>query len=127
MSLVSRRSRLRVLLTIVLTLAVATPGMAAAAGWPQFRFNGSHSGTNPTEKMISPGNVSSLVTAWTGAIGSGSTSSSPAVVNGTAYIGSDDGTLYAFDASGTTGCSGVPKTCSPLWIGTTADTAVESP
>ena len=65
--------------------------------------------------MISPGNVSSLVTAWTGAIGSGSTSSSPAVVNGTAYIGSDDGTLYAFDASGTTGCSGVPKTCSPLW------------
>jgi outer membrane protein assembly factor BamB len=48
------------------------------------------------------------------------TSSAPAVVNGVLYIGSnDDRRLYAFDASGTTGCSGAPKLCNPLWAGQT--------
>jgi outer membrane protein assembly factor BamB len=48
----------------------------------------------------------------------GSVTSSPAVANGVVYIGSDspDG-LFAFDASGATGCSGSPKTCTPLWRG----------
>ena len=33
-----------------------------------------------------------------------------------AYVGSDDGNLYAYDALGTgPTCSGSPKTCSPLW------------
>jgi len=26
-----------------------------------------------------------------------------------------DGNLYAFSAAGATGCSGTPKTCTPLW------------
>ena len=30
------------------------------------------------------------------------------------YAGSN-GQLYAFSAAGTTGCSGTPKTCTPLW------------
>jgi len=37
------------------------------------------------------------------------------VAGGVAYIGSEDGNLYAFSAAGTTGCSGTPKTCTPLW------------
>jgi outer membrane protein assembly factor BamB len=41
--------------------------------------------------------------------------SSPAVVNGVVYVGSDNGVLFAFDAAGNTNCSGTPKTCSPLW------------
>jgi outer membrane protein assembly factor BamB len=44
--------------------------------------------------------------------------SSPAIAHGVAYVGSNDGNLYAFDATGTTGCSGMPKTCTPLWTAT---------
>ena len=32
------------------------------------------------------------------------------------------GSLYAFDAAGTTNCSGTPKTCAPLWTATTGST-----
>jgi hypothetical protein len=35
------------------------------------------------------------------------------------YVGSGDGRLYAFHASGIIGCSGTPKMCSPLWTGAT--------
>jgi hypothetical protein len=38
---------------------------------------------------------------------------SPAVANGVLYIA--NGTLDAFDATGSTGCSGTPKVCAPLW------------
>jgi hypothetical protein len=41
---------------------------------------------------------------------------SPAIANGVLYIGSGR-TLYAFDAAGSAGCSGTPKTCAPLWTG----------
>ena len=37
-----------------------------------------------------------------------------------------DAKLYAFDAAGTTNCSGTPKTCTPLWTATTGG-AVSSP
>ncbi len=39
---------------------------------------------------------------------------SPVVANGVVYIAADDDHLYAFDASGTTGCSVTPKICAPL-------------
>jgi outer membrane protein assembly factor BamB len=45
--------------------------------------------------------------------------SSPAVANGVVYVGSEDHNLYAFDATGTTNCSGSPKSCSPLWTART--------
>jgi outer membrane protein assembly factor BamB len=51
--------------------------------------------------------------------------SSPAVANGVVYVGSEDGKLYAFNAAGTTNCSGAPKTCSPLWSAS-AGTSVDS-
>jgi outer membrane protein assembly factor BamB len=40
-----------------------------------------------------------------------------AIANGFAYVASGS-TLYAFDAAGTTNCSGTPKTCSPVWTAT---------
>ena len=54
---------------------------------------------------------------WTASIGTQNvaTPSSPAVANGVVYVGSEDGNLYAFDAAGTTNCSGMPVTCTPLW------------
>ena len=53
--------------------------------------------------------------------------SSPAVVNGVAYVGSEDGKLYALDAGGNTNCSGTPKTCAPLWTASTGGTIYSSP
>jgi outer membrane protein assembly factor BamB len=45
--------------------------------------------------------------------------STPLVANGVAYVGAA-GRLWAFDASGKTGCGGTaPKTCAPLWTGMT--------
>jgi hypothetical protein len=38
----------------------------------------------------------------------------PAVANGVLYVQFDE-RLSAFDAAGSTNCSGSPKTCSPLW------------
>jgi outer membrane protein assembly factor BamB len=49
--------------------------------------------------------------------------SAPMVANGVVYVGSTDRKLYAFNASGTTGCAGTPKTCTPLW--TTANTGLQ--
>jgi outer membrane protein assembly factor BamB len=49
---------------------------------------------------------------------SGYSGGSPALANGVVYVATDGiplATIYAFDAKGTTGCSGMPKTCSPLW------------
>jgi outer membrane protein assembly factor BamB/uncharacterized membrane protein YoaK (UPF0700 family) len=64
---------------------------------------------------------------WTGATGSWIGYASPAVADGVVYIGSTDGKLYAFDAAGVTGCSGSPKTCAPLWTGSTTDIIFSSP
>src|SRR5262249_40547514 len=47
--------------------------------------------------------------------------------NGVVYIGSDDRHLYAFDAAGSTNCSGVPKICAPLWSAATDGRVVASP
>jgi hypothetical protein len=57
---------------------------------------------------------------WSAPLG-GSTRSSPAVANGVVYTGfgptgtSIFGGLAAYDAGGSNNCSGVPKTCVPLW------------
>ena len=62
---------------------------------------------------------------WTATTG-GYIFSSPAVANGVVYVGSKD-LLYAFDATGVTGCSGSPKICSPLWTGATGGLIDTSP
>ena len=51
---------------------------------------------------------------WTASTG-GVIYSSPVVDGGVVYVGSEDHKLYAFDAAGITGCSGTPKTCTPIW------------
>jgi outer membrane protein assembly factor BamB len=64
---------------------------------------------------------------WTAPVGQFG-SSSPAVANGVVYVGSfDDDRLYAFDATGTTGCTGTPKTCAPLWTAITGGGVESSP
>ena len=63
---------------------------------------------------------------WTGAAGTAIAYSSPAIANGVVYIGSWQGNLYAFDAAGVTGCSGTPKTCTPLWTASMMGASIAS-
>jgi outer membrane protein assembly factor BamB len=66
--------------------------------WPQRGRIARHTGRNPSENLIDPATVSDLEEAWHGITGS-DVLSSPAVMNGVVYVGSDDHNLYAFPAS----------------------------
>src|SRR5437588_461453 len=65
--------------------------------WSQFGYDQAHSRTNPYENVLSRTNVSRLTLDWISPTG-GVIGSSPAVVNGVVYIGSDDHNMYALDA-----------------------------
>ncbi len=68
------------------------------ANWTQFGYDPQHTHFNPIENGLSTSNVAGLVVDWKtpmGAIGY----SSPVVVNNLVYIGSDDGFLYALNAT----------------------------
>src|SRR5207237_1141420 len=99
---------------------------AFGESWSAFRFAADHAGLNVNEHKINGENVSSLTQRYTATTGA-AVGSSPAVANGTVYVGSEDGNLYAFDAAGTTNCSGTPKACSPLLTATTGGVVYSSP
>lgn len=110
----------------LLMVAVVVALLATACDWSAFRYGPGHTGFNPSESAVGTANVGSLVEKWTATTGD-DVASSPAVVNGVAYVGSWDGKLYAFDATGSSGCSGTPKTCAPLWTATTGGKIESSP
>jgi len=101
--------------------AAAQIPVTVRTDWAQASFDSSHQGWNIFENGIGSGNVSTLGQVWTAATG-GAVDSSPAVVNGVAYVGSTDGKLYAFKASG---CNSPP--CAALWTGTTGGPVDSSP
>jgi outer membrane protein assembly factor BamB len=101
-----------------LALLVVLVLVAAGCDWTMFGYGPAHTRSNPTEKTIGVGNAGLLTTAWTGTT-FGEVESSPAVANGVVYVGANDGSLYAFDAAGSRGCSGTPATCAPLWTAAT--------
>ena len=117
-----------VLAALCLALAVsAVPAAASAArastkapsapsdvNWPQFRFNDNHTGFNPSETVLNRTNVPRLQLAWEAQLGKLVDSSSPAVVNGVAYIASSDGRVWAYPANG----CGHSLCTSPLWSST---------
>ncbi len=83
--------------------------------WTQYRGNLAHSGNQSLEFAINAANVSTLTESWTGTT-AGAITTAPAVVDGVAYVGAADGRMYAFDVTGTRGCSNTtPKSCEPLW------------
>ena len=121
----ARRTFSRLVLAAI-AITVAGAG-AAAADWPEFRGDATNSGLNPNETVISAANVGSLTSVWTGTTGS-VVQSSPAVANGSAYVGSDDGKLYAFDAAGLANCApGAPRACGAMWTGATGGPVRSSP
>jgi uncharacterized repeat protein (TIGR01451 family) len=71
------------------------PGTGAT--WEQFHGDNMQR-WNPRETELGVNNVGSLARKWTYATGA-FVESSPAVVSGVVYIGSDDGNLYALNAS----------------------------
>ncbi|HEY8697321.1 MAG TPA: PQQ-binding-like beta-propeller repeat protein [Rhizomicrobium sp.] len=76
--------------------------------WSQFRFGATKRSFNPYENVLDPDNVNQLDLAWSITTGS-QILSSPTVFAGNVYVGSQDGKLYAVNA--TTGAT--------LWTATT--------
>lgn len=95
-----RMRRLVVLAAIVATTASAWPtvSFAAQADWRQFHNTTDRRGVNPSETLLSRANVGKLRILWRAATGRSKEgiNSSPAVVDGIAYVGSDDGRIHAF-------------------------------
>jgi eukaryotic-like serine/threonine-protein kinase len=90
----------------VVTSTLALPGIARA-DWSQFHASQTRSGVVSTETVLTALTAPSIHELW-GAPTDPTTegiNSSPAVAGGLAYIGSDDGSLWAFDAS----------TGAPVW------------
>ncbi len=85
--------------TTVMTSVTATSYDAAiATGDIQFGFDAQHTRNNPYEHIISPSNASRLSKRWSHQTGL-FIRSSPVVMHGLVYVGSDDHSLYALDAS----------------------------
>ncbi|HKE49430.1 MAG TPA: PQQ-binding-like beta-propeller repeat protein [Rhodanobacteraceae bacterium] len=128
--------------TLFVTLALAIAGVVSAAGattpagikpaptptplkagWREFRFNDGHTGFNPLETTLDVDNVSQLQLGFEDRLGKPVLSSSPAVVNGIAYVASSDGVLWAFPADG---CKD-SQCVKPLWKSTSLGQSRSSP
>jgi outer membrane protein assembly factor BamB len=118
------------LATVILLVVFAPPARAAAPGgvtvstdWTQFRFDQKHTGFQPFETVLGPSNVPGLQLAWQARLGRLVSYSSPAVVGGLVYIGSSDGRLWAYPASG----CGLDLCTTPLWNSTGLGQILDSP
>lgn len=108
------RARARgITIPVIVLLALAPVG--ARADWRQFHNTTSRRGLTNTSS-ISVQDAKHLKIVWSVMTGA-RVSSSPAVVNGVVYIGSDDGTLWALEAG----------TGQEAWSATTGGTIHSSP
>jgi len=82
----------------IVTGDAAQAPFTVLTNWAQFHFAANHSGLNPYENVLSASTVGKLGLRWSYPT-RGSVFSSPAVVNGVAYVGSYDGNVYALKAS----------------------------
>ena len=73
----------------------ASAFLRARTNWAKFHRNDRNNGYDPYEKVLSPATVSGLTKAWSYLTGGDIDFSSPAVVNGVVYVGSDYGRVYA--------------------------------
>jgi hypothetical protein len=96
-------------------LAVFAVGLlASGCDWNELAANPGLNGDNAADTAITPSNVSTLTEQFVASDGSTGAVTPRAVVNGTLYV-SDAAGLEAYSATGSSGCSGTPTTCSPLW------------
>jgi outer membrane protein assembly factor BamB len=101
----------------------ATIGAAKLINWPQYRFDDKRTGFNPHEKILNTSNVPRLELSWQAQLGNLVDYSSPAIVNGVAYIASSEGRLWAYSASG----CGQSLCTSPLWASQQIAQMIDSP
>lgn len=107
----------------VASLGLAAPSRAGDIDWPQFRFTDSHTGVNKFETSLGRRNVANLSLRWQAQLGDIVDFSSPAVAGGVVYIGSSDGTLWAYPADG----CGSEFCDAPLWRSTDLAQIIDSP
>jgi lysophospholipase L1-like esterase len=74
-----------------------TSGAPSPSDWTEFHRDNMQR-WNPYETVLGVNNVGSLQPKWKSPIGS-ITQSSPAVVNGVLYVGTDEGSIYALNSS----------------------------
>ena len=122
----------RVLFALPVLCGFAAAAIAAPAprsvppvqfDWRQFRLDQAHTGFNRFEHVLNVANVPSLGNTWQAQLGDIVFSSSPAVVGGVVYIGSIDGTLWAYPADG----CGADLCETPLWQSTNLAQIIDSP
>ena len=114
---------LGLLLIFGTTLAAQAPGpcsgvsKTAYVNWPQFHSDLCHTGYNPNEFILSPATVGNLALDWKYTTENVIWFSSPTVLNGVVYFGSEDDSVYALNAS----------TGALLWKFTTGNYVESSP
>src|SRR5262249_33537595 len=91
---------------LVIALALVT----AACTWPTLGFDAARTGYNPLERTLTAANVGQLQESWS-ADAPGTTP--PVVVGNDVFVAGPD--LRVYTANGTTGCSGSPRVCQPVW------------
>jgi hypothetical protein len=96
------------------TAVLAVGLLAGGCDWVQLAGNTQLNGDNAADTAITPSNVSTLAPQFTASDGSTGAVTPQAVVNGILYV-SDANGLEAYSATGSTGCSGSPTSCTPLW------------
>jgi outer membrane protein assembly factor BamB len=100
---------------VLYVTGAAGPGGVAMGGLFAFDAAGTKS-CSGAPKQCSP--------IWTSNPTAAATRQPPAIWNGFVYIvahapSGEHNQLRAFDATGTQGCTGTPKTCQPIWTSTT--------
>ncbi|MGZ4704177.1 MAG: outer membrane protein assembly factor BamB family protein, partial [Acidimicrobiales bacterium] len=90
------RSRITTTAASVIALVVALLAVTSC-DWTQFRADGGRSGY-VADNALKPAAVPGLIQKWAAPTGA-AVQSSPAIAAGIAYVGSDDGSLYAFNAT----------------------------
>jgi eukaryotic-like serine/threonine-protein kinase len=93
------RSRI-VFALLVAAALIAAPGSASTSShmWPQFHYDAAHTGFNPNETRLKPGNVGRLEQAWSSPTGGPVETSSAVSADGLLYIGTENSIFRAFDA-----------------------------
>lgn len=89
-----------VVVAMVSGALLVTPAAARAEVWTQFHAGRTRAGVVSGETLLTTTTAASIHELWGASTDPSSEgiNSSPAVVGGLAYIGSDDGSLWAFDA-----------------------------
>ena len=100
-------SRMSVVALLVLVLGTA------GCDWQQFGNDAANTRSS-ADPGINAVTVPSLAVSWIGTTAALVTTA-PAIVNGVAYVGSNDKKLYAFASTVASGCTGTPPACAPLW------------